>query len=175
MNVLDGGGGSGSTLVNLLKSKCARKANATIYDYPGSTSALAQTRKNILKDIKQKVSFVEGNFLSRGPTLENLDQNVSFDLIVLGWILHDWPDNTSVQILRKLHSCLKENGKLFILEDIKSEKNEVISNLIMFLMMKGQERNLTQFKRIFRDAKFKIEKILTPISGSRSLMVLSRL
>ncbi|EOA34652.1 hypothetical protein CARUB_v10022215mg [Capsella rubella] len=80
------------------------------------------------------------------------------DAIFMKWILHDWPDERCIKILKNCWKSLPEKGKVIILEMItpmEPKRNDFSSNTVfgMDLLMLtqcsgGKERSLSQFETL---------------------------
>lgn len=172
--VLDVGGGSGSTLAKILRSGCGQSAKGTLYDFKGSNDVLGDIRSSTLSDLVGRVALIEGDFLDADKSLSPLTSSDRFDCIVLGWILHDWPDNTCRKILAKTVRHLSPNGRILVFENIKERTGADLDSLMMFLMMKGKERTKEEYQKIYATVGLTIESIFRPTDMARNLMVLRR-
>ena len=73
--------------------------------------------------IKEKYHLEESMNTQRGNFLEDsLPQG--FDLIYLGWVLHNWPPEIQTQILAKCYEALPPGGLVLITETLIDENEE---------------------------------------------------
>jgi O-methyltransferase domain len=110
--IVDVGGGDGATLLPLLKT------------FPHL--------RGVLQDLEGPVEWAEENFKDKYP--EAIEQGrVEFEpadffepqtrkgdeyVYMLRWIIHDWPDERAVQILKNQSSVMSKNSTLLIIETI---------------------------------------------------------
>lgn len=155
--VLDVGGGSGPFSIELLKANNAIK-KIDIYELPDAIPVLEPVLKKYSNDTR--IGFVPGSFLA-APTsdlLSGINAGQKYDLVILGWILHDWNDQTALQILRKVYSHLTENGRVIILEQMLPQDRTgpvTTLDLAMLLQTEGKERTFPEFQELLSNARFK--------------------
>ncbi|KAI9377668.1 hypothetical protein POPTR_019G093200v4 [Populus trichocarpa] len=95
------------------------------------------------------------------------------------WILHDWNDEECVKILKKCKEAIKdrEGGKVMIIDmmmenqkgEDESIETQIFFDMLMMILVTGQERNEKEWAKLFSDAGFSNYKI-TPILGLRSII-----
>ena len=99
------------------------------------------------------------------------------------WILHNWSDEESVEILKRCKEAItcKGNkiGKVLIIDmvvendkedgDKKSHETKLFFDMIMMVCHTGKERNEREWAKLLSDAGFNNYKII-PILGLRSLI-----
>jgi hypothetical protein len=82
------------------------------------------------------------------------------DLIVLGWILHDWDDAHCVQLLRRCYEALPTNGAVLLLEmTLDDDKTGPLPTALMSLNMLvatvgGKERSGVEYQQLLAQAGF---------------------
>jgi hypothetical protein len=116
---------------------------------------LAQVKEIFNTKIEQYESenrnfkFIEGDFFEGSPdSLINIESEVKYSKIILGWVIHDWDDAECLRILKKAKGHLAEGGKIIILDIIADKKDEVVSFIdwVLLSMANGKERTLEEFQ-----------------------------
>ena len=69
--------------------------------------------------VKKRVRFMTQDFLQ--------EQTVRGDVFLLRWILHDWPDQYVVRILRNLRPVLRDGDKVVVNDQLMPGLGEVSS------------------------------------------------
>jgi 2,7,4'-trihydroxyisoflavanone 4'-O-methyltransferase/isoflavone 4'-O-methyltransferase len=96
------------------------------------------------------------------------------------WVLHDWNDELSLQILKNSKEAISHKGKdgKVIIIDISIDETsddhgltelQLEYDLVMLTMFLGKERTKTEWEKLIHDAGFSSYKII-PISGFKSLI-----
>jgi O-methyltransferase domain len=131
--VVDVGGGNGSLLAALLQRQPGLRG--IVFDLPETVrdeSALGDS-----------IEFVEGSFFESVP---------AGDAYVLSTILHDWPDEQALAILRTIRAGASPDARLIMLEAVVPEGNEPGGgkwlDLLMLAMFAGKERNEAQWREL---------------------------
>lgn len=120
-------------------------------------------------DLADRVRFVEHSFFDPQP--------VAADIYVLKMILHDWPQEECVRILRGLIPALRPGAKVILIEYIGGEgegegrdQTEVprslkqygtATDLRLMAIFNGKERPISAWKAIFQaaDERFKVTDV----------------
>lgn len=176
--ILDVGGASGG-LADLILNMVPNVSRIDIYEKEeGKDLLLPLFHRLIPNKIQRKIHYHWGSFLDKGNKdhLKNLENSYKFDKIFLGWVIHDWSDETNVQILQRVKSHLKPGGQIILLEWILDDERTgpvTLNDFDMLLQSEGQERTIGDFKRLFSRAGLRITLIISPEFG-RSSLVLER-
>ncbi|PKI44368.1 hypothetical protein CRG98_035242 [Punica granatum] len=160
-SLVDVGGGTGETGKAIADT--FPDMEYTVFDLPHVVAGLQGTRN---------LKYVGGDmFNEKIPTA---------DAVLLKWILHDWTDEESVQILKKCKEAIprkEEGGKLIIIEmvmdnpavgDEKTKETHLLADVFIMNIM-GLERNTEEWAKLFADAGFSSYKI-SPVLGLRSVI-----
>lgn len=155
--ILDVGGGSGAWALQLLDNG-NEKTQIDIYELPDAIPLLQKILKKYAPN-ENRIKYIAGSFMAdpSSPFLESLSEKQVYDMISLGWILHDWKDETNILILKKVKSHLKPGGKLIMLETILPESKvsaATILDLAMLLQTEGCERTFEEYKKLLEMAGF---------------------
>ncbi len=137
-SVCDLGGGKGKLLT------------AIVREHPHVEGILFE-RQTIIDDLKHQeiaypFSLVVGDFFQQVP---------SADLYILHGVLHNWPDNSCVQILKK---CAEANpdAKVLVIEQLIGDPFSLaeLVNILMMAELNGKERTLEEYQEIGKHAGF---------------------
>ncbi|MET8447953.1 methyltransferase [Streptomyces sp. NPDC005209] len=152
----------------------------TVVDFCGGRGGLlagilqqAQQARGILSDPR-----VEGNgaaeFLAENGVADRCTTHAGglFDPVVQGGdayvlkhIVHDWPEEQALQILRNIRAAINPGGKLLLVEMVLPEGgNEPHSgklvDLWLMLLVGGKERSTSQYADLLSRAGFKLERVV---------------
>ena|GEM_PF-5939321 len=155
-SALDLGGGTG---VFALALKHANpNLNVSVYDLPDAIPTL----EKILKTHNPEgfhIPYVGGSFLKgSADALDGIATNQKFDLIVAGWVIHDWSDEDAIAILKRVRSQLSPGGRVALFELIMPDDHvgpETMLDIAMLLQTAGgKERTAAEFKTLLSSAGF---------------------
>jgi hypothetical protein len=144
-HVIDVGGGEGAFLSELLKRNT--HMTGTILDLP---RAVAAARRMACREhLDGRMDAVEGNFFHQVPS--------GADAYILASILHDWPDEAAVRILRACRAAMPSNGSLLLIEQVLGEPNtdpvfSTESDITMMVLLGGKERTRAGFVALLEAA-----------------------
>jgi cyclopropane fatty-acyl-phospholipid synthase-like methyltransferase len=153
--VVDVGGGQGSLLEEVLKHN--EQLTGTVFDQAHVvTSARAQAMS---ASVSARFSVESGSFFEAVPPA---------DAYLLKSILHDWPDDRCVQILRSCERSLAPGGVVLIVEIVLGrpghEVDAAFSDLNMLVLPGGRERTEQQYAALFDDAGLRLSRTLDTTS-----------
>jgi ubiquinone/menaquinone biosynthesis C-methylase UbiE len=171
--MLDVGGGSGAWALAFLEHGTVN-TRVDIYELPEAISLMSAILSRHTKANEHRVSFIAGSFFDKRehPYLSGLPESKQYDSITLGWILHDWNDETCLRLLRKVKSHLKPDGQLIVLESILPPDRislTCIADISMLLQTEGCERTLEEYKTLLVKAGFN-EVEYMPTSTRRQMI-----
>jgi O-methyltransferase/methyltransferase family protein/WG repeat protein len=162
--ILDVGGSQGTLLYHLLESY--PHLSGTLLDLPDVICSL-----NIPLHLKERVHTISADFFNPWPAF-------FVDGAFLARILHDWPPLEALEILKKVHTVLKDSleSRLYIIENVlqEGEGQGGLLDLNMLVMTGGMERRTDQFQQLLSRAGFAIEKIL-PLNQVSSVIVAKKI
>jgi SAM-dependent methyltransferase len=168
--VLDLGGGSGA-----LAGCIADVYNDSSIDIYELEAAIPMFRKIMASKNKTSIAnYISGDFKKDvvSGELLNLDGE-RYDAIFLSWILHDWDDETCINILKKVKHHLKDTGCIYVLEGILPNSRvgkEVLIDIAMLLQTEGRERTFDEYKSILFAAGFD-NVSMTKTAGKRDIIM----
>lgn len=161
--VVDVGAGDGSLLSTLLTAHGHLRGVAI--DLP---AVIDRTRRRFADDgLEARTQCLTGDFFSELPA--------GADRYVLAQILHDWPDDRAVDILRVCRAAMAPSAELVIVEQVIVGDGQPhparLLDLHMLALLGGRERTETQWRAMLVAAGFHLERV---IAGGRSSMLVAR-
>lgn len=160
--IVDVAGAHGSLLSATLGA--SPDARGVLFDLPHVVeSASAALEEHGVAD---RVDIVGGDFFEAVPA--------GGDAYLLRFILHDWNDDQSIQILSNIRQAIRDDGTLLIVENVIPEGNEPhlgkVLDLIMMTILPGVERTSGEFEDLLSQAGFRLEEIV-PTAAPTSVLV----
>ena len=155
--IADIGGGEGFLLANILQNN--PECRGILYDTPG---ALEKAPEMLAKHkVEGRTEIITGNFFHSIP--------VSADLYLLKNIIHNWNDEQSVELLKKIKEVMKPGGRLLIIEMVVPEGDESsLSKLLdiqmMATMQGGKERTREEYRDILERSGLILTRIVPTIA-----------
>jgi SAM-dependent methyltransferase len=146
--IVDVGGGKGTLLQEILKRSV--DIAGIVYDQPGILADVSRT--------EERLSFIEGSFFDSVPG--------GGDLYILSWVLHDWPDQEVLNILRSCRLAMQPGTRLIIAERLISEDIaecdafDLLLDIHMQVLHNGKERTLTEFFKLLDSSGFNEVKVV---------------
>jgi hypothetical protein len=140
---LDVGGANGEVVRALMRANPDLRGG--VFDLPHVVpDAEAAARNDGLGD---RFSAIGGDFFGSVPPA---------DLYLLKYVLHDWPDDSCVQILKNCRAALQEGGRIVVIDYLVGEVGEPglapLMDMNMLVMTGGRERDLAEFDALFASA-----------------------
>ena len=143
-HILDAAGGTGELTFALLRA--FSKLTATVMDRPEVVSAATAPA-----DVEERCGFIAGDLFQEWPVASNA--------VALARVLHDWPDDDAVRILRRARGAMTTGGALYLVEmaldDFPSGSGGLL-DLNMLVMTGGAERSREQFRVLLAQAGFEL-------------------
>lgn len=157
--IVDVGGGQGALLAAALAS--APHSRGILYDLP---QVVADAPK-ILRDngIAQRVQIAGGSFFDSVPA--------GGDAYLLKNIIHDWPDDKALQILRNVRAAAGPAATVLLVEMVLSDdgrdgpQNWV--DLEMLINLGSRERTASEYRELLREAGFRMTRVVSTASPLR--------
>lgn len=145
--VADLGGGNGTLLAALLDRHPALRG--ILFDQPHVVAGV---------DLGPRCEIVGGSFFDAVPE--------GADAYLLKWILHDWEDAESAEILR---AVARTGGTVLVIERLLAGPNEdpaaKLSDINMLVVPGGRERTLEEFGALFASAGYRLQGATPTASG----------
>ena len=147
-SVVDVGGGQGALLEAVLTRH--EHLTGTVFDLP---HVVAKEPKS--SALESRWSAAAGSFFESLPTA---------DAYLLKSILHDWPDDRCVEILRNCAAALNPDGVVLVVELVLDRPGyEVVaafSDLNMLVLPGGRERTQAEYAALFDAAGLHLTRVI---------------
>lgn len=156
-HVVDVGGGNGSLLIAILGAHADLRG--TVLDLPGPVSRAATAIADA--GLQHRLDVRAGSFFDALPA--------GAGGYLLSGILHDWPDDAALRILRRCAEAAGSAGRVLVVDHIAagSDRPDTEGDLRMLCYVGGRERTLDQLGELARAAGLALGP-LTP-AGGRSI------
>ncbi len=155
-----------------------------------STTTIADiggAKGTLLTIIKEKHPQIETHLLDRYAVLKDIKEHkchpldffqkwpeIKVDRAILSRILHDWPDEKALHLLKKSRKLLlNKESRLLVIENLFDKKTAsgALLNLNMHVMTAGRERDYKEFQTLFSQADLECESIIA-LNEVSSVMIL---
>ncbi len=150
-SIVDVGGGHGLLLATILAKNPQMKG--TLYEMP---HVLAGAKDGPLKPMMERCTLASGDMFSSVPA--------SADAYIMKHIIHDWPDEECVNILRACRKGVNPGGKLLVVDNVIQPGNDFAPGKFMDLQMLifpgGCERTERQFRELFAAAGWQLSRVI---------------
>jgi O-methyltransferase len=152
--IVDVGGGEGALLRDILAA--TPKLQGVLFDLP---QVVAGASKLLKGDFAARCQIVGGNFFDSVPE--------GADAYLLKGVLHDWPDDDAVKILRNTRLAIRPEGTLLLIEAIvdSAARPAGLMDLLM-LVIGGRERTEADFRSLLASARFTLTRIIPTEASS---------
>ena len=149
---VDVGGGQGGLLIEMLRANSSLRG--ILFDTEAVAQAVAQA------GVPERCQVVAGNFFESVPG--------GGDVYLLAHVIHNWDDDASNRILRNCRDAMNTDGTLLIIEMIMPDESGpsfanyplVMTDLQMFVMTGGRERNEAEFRTLLNAAGFELKRVI---------------
>jgi 2-polyprenyl-3-methyl-5-hydroxy-6-metoxy-1,4-benzoquinol methylase len=146
-HAVDVGGGQGALLAAVLRAHPS--LTGTVFDQPHVVATSAP------EDLSERWSAVGGSFFESVPPA---------DYVLMKSIIHDWPDEESVAILRQCAAALRPGGAVVLVEMVLDrpghESVAAYSDLNMLVGPGGRERTEAEYAELFAAAGLRLTRVL---------------
>ncbi|MGW2126911.1 methyltransferase [Streptomyces sp. NPDC001758] len=87
------------------------------------------------------------------------------DAYVLKHIVHDWPKDRALEILRNVRASMRPDGRLLLMEMVVPDKpnsahSSKLVDLWLMLLVGGMERTAAQYGELLTEAGFRLERVV---------------
>jgi hypothetical protein len=161
--IVDVGGGYGALLPPILKANPTLRG--AVFDLPRCRDGFrALAVKTGLAD---RYEFVDGDFF--------MDDLPAADAYIIKSVIHDWDDERSVAILRKIAAAMGPEGRLLVVEPLMPEApgNSPFDGMMahtdlnMLIVTGGRERTEADFRALVERAGLRVGAVIpTPAAFS---------
>lgn len=172
--VVDVGGGNGGLLARVLRAN--PQARGILLDLPAAAApALARFTQAGVAD---RATVTEASFFDEMPA--------GGDVYVLCRVLHNWPDETAVALLRRIRAAMAPGGKVIVVEDLVQPPAAAspgagpgtaglgaagaeVMDLLILLMLSGCDRSEPEYAALLGEAGFAVTAVHPPPGRGRSV------
>jgi hypothetical protein len=155
--VVDVGGSDGILLAAMLADHPGLRG--VLFDLPsGLTHAPATLEESGVAD---RCRIVSGDFFAEVPG--------GGDAYLLKQILHDWPDDRAVEILRRCRDAMGPESRLLVMERVLPEIADpehapsLLLDMHMLVVTGGRERTLSEFRDLLAKSGFTLTGATGPL------------
>lgn len=156
--IVDVGGGHGALLAAILKQHPS--ARGILFDLPHVVASAEPFLH--AAGVAERCASVGGDFFA--------DMLPGGDVYLLAQILHDWDDERSVAILRRVRQAMPDNNKLLVVELVLPDGNEPFLgkwlDLHMMVLLGGRERTAAEYGALLRAAGFELARVVPTTAGA---------
>ena len=150
--LVDVGGGNGTLVAAFLAANLALRG--ILFD----TAEGLGDATSVLGPVADRCETVAGDFFAAVPTA---------DAHVCKSVIHDWDDDRSVTILRRIREAMPAHGTLFLVEpvlvpdvaDLARQRITMMSDLNMLVCTGGKERTEAEFTALLEKAGLRLADV----------------
>jgi C-methyltransferase len=154
--IVDVGGGHGPLLATILAA--APDSRGVLYDLPVVVSAAPDLLYK--HDVADRVRIESGSFFDSGPG--------GGDVYLLKNIIHDWPDEKAVQILRNVRAAAGPQATVLLVELVIPDHDRDFAgkwaDLEMLLNLAARERTAGEYRNLLSQAGFRMTRVVQTAS-----------
>ena len=159
-SLVDVGGGHGLLLATIMQKNPHIKG--ILYDVP---HVVAGAKDGPLKPLLHRCTLASGDMFSSVPA--------GADAYIMKHIIHDWPDDLCLKILKACRSAVNSGGKLLVVDTVILPGNDFspgkFLDLQMLIFPGGCERTEKQFRELFAAAGWRLTRIM-PTAAPESIV-----
>lgn len=150
-SIVDIAGGHGLLLATVLERN--KHLKGTLYEMP---HVLEGAAGGPLKTVMDRCALSSGDMFSSVPP--------GADAYIMKHIIHDWPDDLCLKILKACRKSVNAGGKLLVIDNVIQPGNGFspgkFLDLQMLIFPSGSERTEKQFRDLFAAAGWKLNRII---------------
>jgi hypothetical protein len=159
-SIVDVGGGHGFLLATILARN--PQMRGTLYDAPHVVDG---AKNGPLKPLTERCTFASGDMFSSMPA--------GADAYIMKHIIHDWPDDLCLKILKACRKHVTTGGKLLVVDNVIQPGNDFspgkFLDLQMLIFPGGRERTEKEFRELFAAAGWQLSRVI-PTAVSESIV-----
>jgi hypothetical protein len=125
----------------------------TLYDM---ASVVADAENGALKPLMGRCTIASGDMFAEVPA--------GADAYIMKHIMHDWPDDVCVKILKACRKAVNPGGKLLVVDHVIQPGNDFspgkFLDIQMLIFPGGRERSEKQFSELFAAAGWKLSRVI---------------
>ena len=149
--IVDVGGGRGGFLAEVLKTHAGPRG--VLYDQPQVVDHPDYlTRAGVI----DRCEIAAGSFFESVPS--------GGDLYILKRVMHDWPDDVCLGILRRCRDAVVKHGRVIVVDAVVPPGNQPhlskTVDILMMVLLDGRERTESEFRDLFARADLKLTRVV---------------
>jgi hypothetical protein len=146
--LVDVGGGEGALLRDILSATPGLRG--ILFDLP---QAVSHAPEILGGDIGGRCQIIGGDFFDSVPK--------GADAYLLKGVIHDWPDEDAIKILRNTRKAIRPGGTLLLIEGLLGSNVTRVGLMdLLMLVIGGRERTEGDFRSLLADADFALTRII---------------
>lgn len=163
--VVDVGGGRGALMAHILSAHPS--ARGVVFDLP----PVAKAAETLIAErgLAARCAAQGGDMFEAVPA--------GGDVYVLSAVLHDWPPDAAVRLLRSVRQAMAPAARLVVVERVLAERpaprpadrSDAMIDLLMMVRNGGRERTEAQYEALLREAGLELTRVIRT-SAPRSLI-----
>ncbi len=150
-SIVDIAGGHGLLLATILQRN--PHLQGTLFEMP---HVLDGARSGPLKPVMERCTLASGDMFSSVPA--------GADAYIMKHIIHDWPDDRCIHLLKACRKGVNSGGKLLVVDSVILPGNDFspgkFLDLQMMIFPSGCERTEKQFRDLFAGAGWRLNRII---------------
>jgi hypothetical protein len=158
--IVDVAGGHGALLAEILSRNPHMRG--TLLEMP---NVVEGAKSGPLKPMLDRCSFASCDIFSGALP--------AADAYIMKHIIHDWPDDKCVQILKACRKSVNPDGKLLVVDSVIQPGNNFepgkFLDIQMLIFPGGRERTESQFRDIFNASGWKLTRLI-PTAAAESIV-----
>jgi ubiquinone/menaquinone biosynthesis C-methylase UbiE len=159
--IVDVGGGTGELLAAVLSDN--PEVRGVLVDLPHVVAEAPP----LLDDagVADRVEVVGGSFFDELPAAA-----AGKDLYVLKAVLHNWPDQPSLEILRHVRAAARPDSRMLVIDAVVPDHDRPhptkLVDLNMLVLLGSPERTEREFAELFAEAGFRLTRVVPASAAS---------
>lgn len=154
--IVDVGGGHGRLLAAILET--APNSRGVLFDLPEVVACAPELLSKY--GVDDRVRIEEGSFFDSAPE--------GGDAYVLKNVIHDWPDEDAVHILKNVRSAARAGARLllceFVIPNHERDFHGKWVDIEMLVVAGARERTADGYARLFDQAGFRFNSVVDTVS-----------
>lgn len=159
--IVDIGGGQGRLLSEILAY--APESRGVLFDLPDVVADVPKRLRQL--SLTDRCIVVGGSFLDEIPA--------GGDAYILRYILHDWPEDKALHILRTVCRAMSSSARLLVIENVlpDDDRNSFanLTDLEMLISVGGRERTEKEYRQLLYTAGLDLIR-RTSTAGPNSIL-----
>lgn len=146
----DLGGGTGKVLATILRDNPQLKG--TLYELPDVIGAVEES---LVAEFGGRLKLESGSFFDSVPE--------GIDCYMVVRVIHDWPDDEAVMILRNCRRAMGPDSTLLLVEGVLDENappNYAMMDMLMLVLAGSMERTENDFRTLLESGGFELGKVI---------------